>query len=977
MGKRAIGFGLAVLLVSAGPVSAQYFGRNKVQYETFDFQVLRTEHFAVHYYLAEQDAALHAAAMAERWYTRLSRALDHTLSERTPIVLYASQPHFKQTTVLPGLLPDGVGGFTDHQKGRVVLPFAASLGETDWVLGHELVHAFQRDILQQSGRAMGLLPLWFLEGMAEYLTLGGLDTTTAMWIRDAVDANRLPAIRALNDPRWFPYRYGHALWAFLGEAFGEDIAARALASKAGSGAIGRLVATTGVREAALTTRWHASMRALAAETTASPAVAAPSADLLVGERHGGGKLNVGPALSPDGAHMIFLSERDRYSVDVFLADGRTGDVRRKIVTTAGNGRFDSLQFIDSAGAWDAESARFVFAALRDGNPVLTILRMPQGDVDRTQVFPELDQVFDPTWSPDGRQIAFSALRGGATDLYVFDLGSGALRRLTRDAFADLQPAWSPDGRTIAFASDRFTSSLDSLTFGAYRLAALDLESGDVRELPSLANAKNIDPQWIGQDLVFISDADRVSNVFRLDMQSGAVRQLTNERSGVSGITSLSPALSVAAGAGRLAYSIYKEGGYEIRTMPLAGGWLTATALSRPAADAGPPAAALAPVTPAAATPIRYRGRLALNSIGQPYLSAGGGALGGFFRAGMSISFSDLLEQRQLQTAVQVGTRARDFAVQTAFVNKQSRWTWGLLGAQLPVGFVSTRTRPDGSAGVARDTESFRQTHRQAMAMIAYPFSRVRRVELTTGLHSIAFDRELRTRHYDGSTGQLVAERDRRLPAPGHVALLESAAALVYDSSVAGPTAPVLGQRSRFEIAPTFGDLSYVTMTADYRRYLMPARPFTLALRAQHVGRYGADAADGRLLPLVWTVRDLVRGYTMRDAVGRPCSANVCDPLSEAAVRRLFVANVELRAPLLGPLGLLSESAAVPLDAFLFADAGSFERGLSGDRSHATIRTVGAGARLNATGFIFEFAAARTLDRGDRGWTLAVNFRPGF
>ena len=453
MGKRAIGFGLAVLLLSAGPASAQYFGRNKVQYDTFDFQVLRTEHFDVHYYLAEQDVALHAAAMAERWYTRLSRALDHTLSERTPIVLYASQPHFKQTTVLPGMLPDGVGGFTDHQKGRVVLPFAVSLGETDRVLGHELVHAFQRDILQRAGRAMGLLPLWFLEGMAEYLTLGGLDATTAMWVRDAVDANRLPAIRRLNDPRWFPYRYGHALWAFLGEAFGEDIAARALASRAGGGAIGRLVATTGVREAALSDRWHASLRVFAAATPAAPPDAAPTRDLLVGERRGGGRLNIGPALSPDGAHMVFLSERDRYSVDVFLADGRTGDVRRKIVTTAGNAQFDSLQFIDSAGAWDAASARFVFAALRDGNPVLTILRMPNGDVDRTHDFPELDQLFDPTWSPDGRQVAFSALRGGATDLYVFDLDSGALRRLTKDAFADLQPAWSPDGRTIAFASD--------------------------------------------------------------------------------------------------------------------------------------------------------------------------------------------------------------------------------------------------------------------------------------------------------------------------------------------------------------------------------------------------------------------------------------------------------------------------------------------------------------------------------------------
>jgi hypothetical protein len=879
------------------------------------------------------------------------------------------------------MLPDGVGGFTDHQKGRVVLPFAASLGETDRVLGHELVHAFQRDILQRTGRAMGLLPLWFLEGMAEYLTLGGLDATTAMWVRDAVDTNRLPTIRRLDDPRWFPYRYGHALWAFLGEAFGEDIAARALASKAGGGAIGRLVATTGVRVADLTDRWHTAMRAAAAEPSL-PAEKAPSRDLLVGERRGGGRLNVGPALSPDGAHLIFFSERDRYSVDVFLADGRTGEVRRKVVTTAGSGRFDSLQFIDSAGAWDAHSERFVFAALRDGNPTLTILRMPEGDVDRTHDFPELDQVFDPTWSPDGRQIAFSALRGGATDLYVFDLGSGQLRRLTRDAFADLQPAWSPDGRTIAFSSDRFTSSLDSLTFGDYRLAALDLASADVRELPSLAHAKNIDPQWIGRDLVFISNADRVSNIFRLDMQSGAVRQLTNERSGVSGVTALSPALSVAADAGRLAYSIYKEGGYEIRAIALGAGWPAVTALSRPADDQP-----LAPVTPpltpvvspprAAATPVRYRGRLGLSSVGQPYLSAGGGALGGFFRAGMSISFSDLLEQRQLQTAVQVGTRARDFAVQSAFVNRQSRWTWGFLGAQLPVGFVSTRTRLEGPDGVARDTESFRQTHRQAMAMAAYPFSRVRRFELTAGLHSIAFDREVRTRRYDGATGQLIAEHDHHLPAPAHVALIESAAALVYDSSVAGPTAPVLGQRSRFEVAPTFGDLSFVTVTADYRRYLMAVRPLTLALRVQHVGRYGADASDGRLLPLVWTVRDLVRGYSMREAVGRPCTATACDPLIEAAARRLFVGNVELRAPLLGPLGLVRESTAVPVDAFLFADAGSFARGLPGDRSSTTIRTLGAGARLNATGFIFEFAAARTLDRGDRGWTLAVNFRPGF
>jgi len=966
---RAIGIGLAALLVSAGPAAAQYFGPNKVQYENFDFQVLRTEHFDVHYYVSEQDAALAAAAMAERWYERLSRALDHTLSERTPIVLYASPPHFRQTTVLPGMLPDGVGGFTDHQKGRVVLPFAPALGETDHVLGHELVHAFQRDILQQAGRSMAL-PLWFLEGMAEFLTIGRLDAHTAMWIRDAVDENRLPAIRDLQDPRWFPYRFGQALWAFLADAYGEDIAARALASKANGGAIGRLVTVTGVRESQLTARWHEAMKALAV-AAADPNPAASL--LLVGERHGGGRLNVGPALSPDGAHMVFLSERDRYSVDVFLADARTGRIERKLVTAAANARFDSLQFVDSAGAWDNAGKQFAFAALRQGEPILTILSMPAGGVEREQVFPDLDQIFDPSFSPTGTQVAFSGLSGGSTDLYVFDLETAALRRLTVDGFADLQPAWSPDGRTLAFTTDRFTSSLEALTFGDYRLAAFDLESGAIRELPSIIGAKNIDPQWLGEDLLFVADADNVSNVFRLDMTDGAVHRLTSERSGVTGITALSPALSVAPGASRLAYSVYRNGGYEIRTLPISSGAIYAKALSTPGETfvgdiASAPSVAMPPFPSA-----RYRGGLSLSSIGQPYLSAGAGALGAFFRAGMSVTFSDLLEQRQLQTAVQVGTSARDFAVQTAYVNRQSRWTWGMLGGQLPVTFLSSRTRLGDSSTIVRDTEELRQIHRQGMMMAAYPFSRVQRIELSGGAHGISFASDLRTQTYTRSNGSLIDERESRGGAPDSVMLFETGAAIVYDSSVAGATAPVLGTRSRFEIAPAFGDLSLVTLTADYRRYMMPVRSLTVAMRMQHIGRYGADASDGRLLPLIWTVRDLVRGYSIRDAIGGRCTSSLCGSLTDAGARRVSVANLELRVPVVGALGVVRDSGPVPIDAFVFADAGWFDSGAAAEVRRSMLRSAGAGARLNAAGFVFEFAAARA----QRGWAFAMNFRPGF
>jgi Tol biopolymer transport system component len=964
---RAMTLAFAFGGVWSASLSAQYFGSNKVQYDRFDFQVLPTSHFDIYYYADEAEATKVAARLAERWYGRLSHVLGHTLTERPPIVLYASHAHFTQTTILPGNIPEGVGGFTDHQRGRVVLPFTATLGETDHVLGHELVHAFQRDILRDQGAAMGLLPLWFTEGMAEYLSVGRVDTNTAMWLRDAVRRDRLPTLKQLDDPRWFPYRYGQALWAFLSERFGDDLAARALASKAKGGAIGRLVATTGVDSATLTRDWHAALRSTYGTPTAESGGEDPHPVLVAGRKGDVGRYNVGPALSPDGRYVVFLSERDGYSIDVFLAETETGRIVRKLVSTAADPHYDSLQFLESAGAWDAQGKRFAMATVRRGQAVLAVLQMPAGTIQMERAFADLDQIYSPTWSPDGTRIVFSALRGGSTDLYEFDVVRRELRRLTHDAYADLEPAWSPDGRTIAFVTDRFTSSMTTLTFGDFRLAALDLETGDVRPLPSISDAKNINPQWSGGDLYFIADPNGVSNVFRAVIATGEVRQITRVESGVSGVTSLSPALSLAQG--RVAFSEYRNGVYEIRstptctceenrvvvtgTRPALGAWLTDDAPDEaPAAKARP-----------------YDRRLSLTGIGQPYLSAGGGSYGGFFRAGTSFSISDLLEERQINTAVQVGLGGsrRDFAVQSVYLNRQTRWNWGIAGTQIPVLLGVARapasTESPSAPTVTREVDLLSQTHRQIAGVTVYPFSRAKRVEFSGGFHSITSDRQVATRVYARGSGALLTESQEPAAAVATAKLFDASAALVYDTSLMGATGPVLGTRYRFEAAPTFGDLSYATLLADYRRYMMPVAPITLAVRFQDVGRYGADAGDSRLLPLVWTIRDLVRGYDAQDVL---------------TTRRLTVANLEARIPLMGPVGLLSRVSALPLDAIVFGDAAAFWNGGTANAGAPRIlRSAGVGVRFNAAGFVFEIDGAHTFDTAPRGWRLSFNFMPGF
>ncbi len=978
-----------VTLAAVAPSYAQSFGRNRVRYENFDFQILQTPHFDIYFDSSDREAVVLAGRLAERWYHRLSRILDHTFTERQPIVLYASHAQFMQTNVVPNRLGDGIGGVTEHKKGRVVLPFAAGLGATDHVLGHELVHAFQRDILKRGGRSMSALPLWFVEGMAEYLSVGTIDTHTAMWLRDSIEQDSLPRLDQLDDPSFFPYRYGQALWVYLATQFGDEVVAKSLRSKAPGGAIGGIVAVTGTDAGSLSSGWHEFIRgAVARLQSVSPDTAAA---IVLGGKSADSRLSVGPTLSPDGEAIAFFSDRSQRSIDMVVADTKTGVVRRSVVKTESDPHFESLQFIESAGAWAPDGRRLVMAALSGGSPVLTILNAASGSVERELAIRHADQVFSPTWSPDGRRIAFTVLRNGFSNLEVIDLETATVSLLTSDAFADLHPAWSPDGRTIAFSTDRFSSSLETLTFGEFRLASIDVESGAITALPSIPNAKNIDPHWTqdGSSLYFIADADGTNNVYRLALADGEIFKITDVSTGVSGITALSPALAVAGPANQLAFSVYRHGAYEIHVVDATDGsrLLPASAVANdqshqsvtPPAATRPERAVAGAVTPptfglqdgSQFTSKPYRSRLSLDRTVQPYLSAGGGGRGSFVRGGVGLSFGDMLGDQDVQTALQVGKSRDDFAYQLNYRNMRARWNWGVLTSQVP--WVTGSTINHGTIGdptIVRETDVRREVHRQIHGAAVYPFSSAKRLELSGGLQAIGFGSQTITSEYSGVTGELMSEATVNNPADPTLWLGEAHAALVYDTSSFGPTSPILGKRYRFAVAPTFGRLSFATVTADYRRYWMPLQPFTVAIRVMHLGRYGSDAADARLLPLVWTIRDIVRGYG--DLGTGP------SPLRTLSASRMLVGNGEIRFPVASLFSQASEVGGLPIEGLAFMDVGRFwmpDR-LRGATATSLLHSIGTGVRINAAGMIFELDAVRRFNAA-RGWTFSFNLRPGF
>ncbi len=1039
--SAGIAFIVALLLAVPPDASAQYFGRNKVQYKNLDFQVLKTEHFDIYFYPEEREGIDIAARMSERWLARLERVFAHQLRGRQPLILYASHTDFEQTNAIQGELGEGTGGVTEPIRRRIVLPMGGPLADTDHVIGHELVHAFQFDITTQPDAPPGQngaqrLPLWFIEGMAEYLSLGPVDPNTAMWLRDAVrgsdeakDAReRLPAIKDLDDPKYFPYRWGQAFWAYVGGRYGDDVIRRMLAIGAAAGdynvAIERVL---GLKTNELSDEWHAAMRRMYAPVLAATSPPEDVGRTVISSAGFGSDLNVGPALSPDGQYVAFLSTRSIFSTDLFVATTSDGRIVHKLTSTATNPHYSSLQFIYSAGGWDANSSRIAIATVTSGRPALAIFAMPDGNKEREVKIPDLDEIFNPTWAPDGHAICFTGMTRGLTDLYVYDLNTSKLQRLTNDAYAEMQPAWSPDGKTIAFATDRFSSNLDTLNIGEYRLALVDVASGRIEQVRAFTNGKNMNPQWTpdGRALLFISDRDGIPNLYRVSITGGDVTQLTRIATGLSGITATSPVLSVAAKTGTAAFSVYADGKYSIHVLePGAAAGATsgpAGALSEAPENAG----ALPPLdrrtsevagllqnptfglpAPTTYDTENYSPKLSLEGLAQPSVAVGASRFGAAFGGGVGFQFSDLLGDHTLITAVQLQTglagsfSLKDTAAQAAYYNAKNRWNWGVLAAQNPYlsgGFQTFVGNVGTEPAEIDQTILFRQTEQSAAGLVAYPFNRAQRIEFQGGITRLTFDQIVQTQAFSLVTGDLLVDDSTTTSVQAPLTLGTTSAALVYDTSNFGATSPVAGTRYRLEVSPTLGSIRYTGLLADYRRYFMPASFYTFATRVMHYGRYGSGAEDQRLFPLFLGYPDLVHGYDVNtfDAQDcRPSAVSGCALFDRLLGSRVLVANVEFRFPLLRPFGASQRMyGPLPVEVALFADGGVAWNSLKApieaslvtigqDRRpfdlNDAVTSAGAALRVNLLGFaVGEFSFAHPFQRPGRGWIFQFNLSPGW
>ncbi len=430
-----------------------FFGKNKVQYKNFDWKVAESEHFMVMYYSGGEHLKDFAIYVLEEAYEEFSSIMPKAPKGKIPVLIYNSPDDFRQTNVIFDLIDEGVGGFTEAFKKRVVLPFSGSYDDFRHVLRHELVHVFQYEMLSATGmlfEAMGRIPLWSIEGMAEYVSIGW-DISGKVFVRDLVLNDLLVDVDELAYyGGYLIYKQGQAIYYYIDSVYGRQKLKAFISNLMFSLDVEKAIKKTfNMNLTEFSRRFRIFVKEMNFPHISRFHIEDGGRRITNRYMHRG-FFNIAPCINPQGDMVAFISDREQYT-NIYLSS-ITGNYQRKIVSAQTKPDLENLHLLNSKLTFSPDGRRFAFVARGPGYDILHIYDV-DGKLVRSIPFKDYDGIRYPDFSKDGRFIALVVLDRGRSDVAIYDLQSGKLERITNDYFTDLYPSFDDEGN-IYFVSDR-------------------------------------------------------------------------------------------------------------------------------------------------------------------------------------------------------------------------------------------------------------------------------------------------------------------------------------------------------------------------------------------------------------------------------------------------------------------------------------------------------------------------------------------
>ena len=519
-------FAALIAVVLVAPLHAQFYsgsqqeyGKNRVQYQEFLWQQYRFQDMEVFFYKEGRDLARYTAQSAGKQLKELEKEFDFALDERLQFIVYNSLTDFRQSNIgLEGMSgQNNIGGLTRIVGTKIFVYYEGDHTLLDQQIRSGIAHVIidqmmfggnWRDMIRSS--TFMSLPVWFTEGIISYKSRPW-DTGLNNRIRDGVMSGKYDKFNRLegDDARYA----GHAIWKYVADVYGPGVIPNILyMTRVSRNAESGFLFVLGVSLKTLTQECLAYYKGrFADEDRFRQDIPLEEVRIRTKKQRTYSQFK----LSPDSRHLAWVSnELGQYKI--WVLEVGTGKLRRIV---KGEKKLDRI--VDRSYpviAWHPTSKALSYAVERKGELMLRTWTLDDRKTTSKPVF-LLEKILNMSYSEDGRNMVFSAVREGRTDLYLYYIVGNRQEQLTDDQYDDLDPRFADGGRSIIFSSDRTDDTLRSnadvaLVNGSKDVFLFDLETRSPL-LTRLSNTPGVNEtqpaQFDSANYVFLSDADGIQN----------------------------------------------------------------------------------------------------------------------------------------------------------------------------------------------------------------------------------------------------------------------------------------------------------------------------------------------------------------------------------------------------------------------------------------------------------------------------------
>ena len=890
---------LLIVFLTPQIISAQFyfFGRNKVQYEKFNWKVLKTEHFNIYYYDDFTEIAEIGAKYAEEAFESHKVRFNHFITNKIPLIFYNTHTHFQQTNISPGFIPEGIGGFFEFMKGRVVIPYLGNLAQFKHVIRHELVHVFMtnkiyNELNDHRINTDQMPPLWFVEGLAEYWS-SDWDTQSEMVMRDAVlNGNFIPLTDLEYLSGYLMYKEGQKFLEFVGKNYGEDKILSILENFWRFNKFTDLLEfVTGEKINDLDNKWTYDLR-----QKYFPLYKENYPHFIQAKKITNAGFNFAPRFFQDGnkKEIYFIGNHNGYTSVMrmnYKPDSSDYADSEVLVEGERDAIFEAFHLLENSFSVSSKGL-LAFVTKSQATDALHVYSIKDEEVINTLQFDGLIRIKAPSFSTDGNQIVFTATdTKGFGDLFIYDLTTKQLTRLANDYYEDIDPTFNKDGSKIIFSSDR----TDGLFKQKYNLFEYDLSTHEISYLTNV-NANISTPHFSPDfsELYFTSDYDGTYNIWKIPVNNDRAKGMTQVTKFITSVYDFSfvdKTTLVTSGFENFSFQFYSLDLNSIQNEKyvafnfenIGSKWISERIK-----------------LPAEYDRLKYEKEYNLDYavsqlVTDPVYGSRGGAL---------LSLSDMLGDEQYvfyisNTAEIQSEILKNLNLSLARVSLKDRTNYG-YGV-----FNYSGRRYD----IRESDEYFYERVFGGYISLIYPFSSFQRLEAEMDIANS--DKEL--------SNSFITRKSL---------LVTNTISFVHDNSIWVVTGPVDGSRFRFLLGYTsdvkYSNVNYYSIIADYRKY------FRLGLRSSLATRAAIFINDGKEARRYFAGGSWdLRGWDRWSIRGE----------------KMWLSSIELRFPLVDQFTI--NFPFFGLSFFQIRGAAFFDAGAAWDKDYKeTLGSIGAGIRIN-------------------------------